>query len=61
MTMTQHIDEFADEVRVAITTFVDDYKLQHKAKPGQFPLELGDENKGLWWEFFMLFAVDKED
>ena len=49
--MTQHIDEFADEVRVAITTFVDDYKLQHKAKPGQFPLELGDENKGLWWEF----------
>ena len=59
--MTQHIDEFADEVRVAITTFVDDYKLQHKVKPGQFPLELGDENKGLWWEFFMLFAVDKED
>ncbi len=44
-----------------LTTFVDDYKLQHKAKPGQFPLELGDENKGLWWEFFMSFAVDRED
>ena len=59
--MTQHIDVFAAEVRIAISAFVDDYKLQHKSKPDQFPLELGDENKGLWWEFFMDFAAGKED
>lgn len=59
--MTQHIDDFADEARVALTAFVDDYKLQHKSKPDQFPLELGDDNRGLWWEFFVTFATDKGD
>lgn len=59
--MTQHIDEFETEARVALTAFIDDYKLQNKAKPKKFPLELGDDNRGLWWEFFMSFAVEKED
>lgn len=59
--MAQNIDVFAAEVRIAISAFVDDYRLQHKANPDQFPLELGDDNRGLWWEFFVTFATDKGD
>lgn len=59
--MTQHIDDFADEARVALTAFVDDYKRANADKPKMFPLELGDENSGLWWEFFIDFAAGKED
>ncbi len=49
--MTQHIDEFADEVRVAITTFVDDYKLQHKVKPGSSRLSLAMKTRGCGGNF----------
>jgi len=50
-----NLEQFAEEMRREIDSFVADYKRQHEANPEQFPLELDGDNTGLWFEFFTEF------
>ncbi|SER81998.1 hypothetical protein SAMN04244573_04388 [Azotobacter beijerinckii] len=51
------LDQFADEVRRDIEAFVADYRKKHEENPEHYPLELPDNNAGLWSEFFMDFHI----
>lgn len=53
--MALHLDQFVEEVEADIKAFAAEYKAQHEANPEHFPLELGDDNSGLWVEFFQDF------
>lgn len=55
--MALHIDQFVTEVETGIKQFAEEYKAQHEANPEHFPLELGDDNSGLWIEFFFDFMA----
>lgn len=51
--MAQNLDQFIAEVKADIEGFAAEYRKQHAANPEHYPLELGDDNEGLWAEFFM--------
>ncbi|SFB42814.1 hypothetical protein [Azotobacter beijerinckii] len=51
------LDQFADEIRRDIEAFVADYRKKHEENPEHYPLELPDNNAGLWSEFFMDFHL----
>ncbi|CAM3836175.1 hypothetical protein VRRI112168_02385 [Vreelandella rituensis] len=55
--MALHLEQFVAEVKTDIDAFAADYKAQHAANPEHYPLELNDDNAGLWTEFFMDFIV----
>lgn len=51
--MAQTLDEFVAEVKRDIDAFAATYRAQHLINPEHYPLQLGDDNSGLWLEFFM--------
>jgi hypothetical protein len=55
--MAQTLDQFVAEVKRDIEAFAADYRASHAANPEHFPLELGDDNAGVWLEFFMDFMT----
>lgn len=55
--MAQSLDQFVEEVRADIEGFAAEYRAQHAANPEHYPLELGDNNAGLWIEFFVDFMT----
>lgn len=55
--MAQNLDQFVVEVQADIEAFAADYRAKHAVNPDHYPLELGDDNAGLWAEFFMDFMT----
>jgi hypothetical protein len=55
--MAQTLEQFVEEVKVDIEAFAAEYRASHAANPEIFPLELGDDNAGLWLEFFTDFMT----
>lgn len=55
--MAQTLEQFIAEVKVDIEAFAADYRASHAANPEHYPLELGDNNDGLWLEFFTEFMT----
>lgn len=53
--MSQTLDQFVAEVEADIKAFAAQYRAEHAAEPERYPLELGDDNSGLWLEFFFDF------
>lgn len=53
--MALSLDDFIAEVELDIKAFAADWRAQHATDPERYPLELPDENSGLWGEFFMDF------
>lgn len=54
------LDTFAAELRTEIESFVRDYKAKHSDSPDYYPLELPDDNAGLWEEFFLTYLNSGE-
>ncbi|HCL4132339.1 TPA: hypothetical protein N2C61_003446 [Pseudomonas aeruginosa] len=55
--MAQSLDQFVAEVQADIEGFAAEYRKQHEANPEHYPLVLGDDNAGLWIEFFVDFMT----
>lgn len=55
--MALTLDQFIAETKVDIDAFAADYRAQHEKNPEHYPLELGDDNDGLWVEFFVDFLT----
>ena len=55
--MSQTLDEFVAEVRSDLEGFVVEYQAQHAKDPERYPLVLGDDNAGLWLEFFVEYMT----
>ncbi|WP_274644163.1 hypothetical protein [Pseudomonas serbica] len=55
--MAQTLEQFVAEVKVDIEAFAAEYRASHAANPEIFPLKLGDNNDGLWLEFFTDFMT----
>ncbi|WP_092320912.1 hypothetical protein [Pseudomonas saponiphila] len=51
--MKNSLDAFVAEVQADIEGFAAEYRRQHALNPEQYPLELSDDNSGLWIEFFV--------
>jgi hypothetical protein len=49
------LDEFIAEVKETLERFEEDWRKNHKENPEHYPLELNEDNAGLWWEFLMTF------
>ena len=47
------LDQFIEEVENSVQEFAREYRENNKVNPEHYPLELPDENSGLWWEFLM--------
>lgn len=52
---TESLDEFVAEIKKSIDLFAEDYKKHHVENPDNYPLELPENNSGLWFEFFADF------
>lgn len=59
--MSLHLDQFVAEVEAEIKAFAAEYKAEHEANPDHYPLELADDNSGLWIEFFQDFWMRRTD
>jgi hypothetical protein len=55
--MAINLDQFVTDMKIDIEAFAADYRAEHAVNPEQYPLELGDDNAGLWVEFFMDFIT----
>lgn len=55
--MAQNIDQFAAEVSRDIELFRADWHKKHQQNPEMYPLELPEDNEGLWFEFFVEFMT----
>lgn len=55
--MALSLEEFVTEVKAEIEAFAAEYRAQHAENPEHYPLALGDDNEGLWAEFFMDFMT----
>lgn len=53
--MATSLDEFIVEVEADIKAFAAEWRAQHAIDSDRFPMELPDDNAGLWGEFFMDF------
>ena len=58
--MAQTLDEFVAEVREGIDDFERKYKEKSKQEPEYYPLEMPDDNDGLWAEFFFAYITSGE-
>lgn len=47
------IDQAAEEFTTSIKEFVEKYKAKHEMFPEQYPLEMAENNTGLWVEFMI--------
>ena len=50
--MSQSLDEFIKEAQGCLESFKQYWLAKHNENPTEFPMELPDNNVGLWWEFF---------
>ena len=46
------LDEFSESTYRKILNFEAYYRYQNKINPVQYPLDIPDDNAGLWTEFF---------
>lgn len=53
-----HLDSFVKEVQSNITKFAEEYRKKHAENPEHYPLELTEDNYGLWLEFFVFYYTD---
>lgn len=58
--MDHSLDTFVGEMRGDIEKFAAAYKTKHDENPDHYPLVLGLNNAGLWFEFFMTFCQTGE-
>jgi len=47
------LDEFEQEVLRALAIFKAEYLEHNAANPEHYPLELPENQNGLWWEFLL--------
>lgn len=59
--MAQHLDEFITEAKRDLEAFAADYRARHAINPEHYPLQLGDDNSGLWLEFLVDFMTNGAD
>lgn len=55
---SQSLDEFMAEIKDDVAKFEAAYRAKAMANPEHYPLTLQANNKGLWFEFFMIFCTD---
>jgi hypothetical protein len=55
---THSLDSFVKEIQRDIVEFEKAYKQKHAENPEHYPLELSDENSGLWFEFFQDYSTE---
>lgn len=55
--MSKHLCDFAAEMRQSIAEFEAAYATKAIENPEHYPLELPDDNAGLWFEFFTEFCL----
>lgn len=53
--MSVSVDQAAEDFKKDVDLFVAAYKVKHAAQPNEYPLELADNNSGLWIEFMLDF------
>ena len=58
--MSVTLDEFVQEVLSGVQEFAADYRKQNSLNSEHYPLELPDDNAGLWFEFFSDFLSRDE-
>ena len=51
------IDQAAEEFTTSIKEFVEKYKAKHEMFPELYPLEMPDDNAGLWAEFMVDYHI----
>ncbi len=51
--MSISIDQAAAEFKQSIDSFVEAYKAKAASNPEEYPLQLPEENAGLWTEFIL--------
>lgn len=56
--MSQSLDEFIKEAQDCLESFKQYWLVEHNENPTDFPMELPDNNVGLWWEFFSNVVED---
>lgn len=59
--MPQHLDQFVAEVKSDIEAFAAEYRAGHAENPEHYPLELDDDNAGVWFEQFIDFMTRDRD
>jgi len=58
MSTTGSIEQAADDFKRSIDRFVEAYKIKNRSRPDEYPLELPEENLGLWTEFMLGYFND---
>lgn len=52
------LDEVCNELQLGLQDFRAAYRRKHKENPEHYPLELPENNAGLWYEFFITFVLE---
>lgn len=52
------LDQVCNELQVSLEDFQLAYRRKHMENPEHYPLELPENNAGLWYEFFITFALE---
>ncbi|HHX6290040.1 TPA: hypothetical protein ACVGJS_003626 [Pseudomonas aeruginosa] len=58
--MAQSLDQFVEEMKQDLEAFAAQYRKSHAENPEHYPLVLGDDNAGLWLEFFTGFVTGED-
>jgi len=51
--MNVKLEDFMKEVRKSVESFEKDWLANHRENPEHYPLEISEENAGVWYEFLM--------
>lgn len=54
MVVDHSLDNFIITIQQELKKFEEEYRENHKKDPENYPLEMTEENSGLWVEFFMM-------
>ena len=54
------IDQAEEEFTTSIKEFVEKYKAKHEMFPELYPLEMAENNTGLWVEFMIDYHLTRE-
>ena len=52
----QTLDEFVDEIKKDADKFHELWLKHHKSYPEQYPIAMEEDNKGIWYEHFIIFC-----
>jgi len=55
------LDEFINDTKIELDNFRDYWIREREKNPEYYPLELGEENAGLWFEMFSMWDGDEEE